>query len=773
MELILSIVIPISSTIFLYPLICHNKYLRQKSWLIKICLTFAFSLSLLIILLSLISIILPRGFSLLSKVIFTLTLILTVYSLIKIFSEYKLGKLIKFFQNKSLNLLSALITVYFIVYLFIFFLRPVTGADVIDNYLPLARTMIQEDRAPIRNFYDNSPFIIPPIGGPALFAYYYAISGNLQSEVFKFMNIPLFIGIVIISYLIYIEHLPKKYSLLAILIFMSIPLVEDLVFTAGLYPDIAFNFLILCCLWMITNFLKNSQQQNITILFIICGLSLAATMLLKYQAVFFWVIGAFLLGMIYLSQRWKYIALLILYLPFFLSFLIGDENIYNSNPYIMTTAIILVGIIGIFFIRNYTQSIKVSFSWHTLVMVILTLLGLSFIVRTYLIFGGLIDTEQHHLWISKIHRQISSMVKYNQDNYFKISTIFFDPSLSIFYLLAKITGLWKVLYKKSYLPVFLILTIYYLWWVVLLGGESIRWFFPIVPYLVIIIILGLMTLVPDFHKMKKIVFWGSFFNLFSSKFIFWNLAVMLFGSQTLRSSTDFVKTTGINNLLPKITTLNHFSIPNIFINKLYKLLFILSSRTSLEFSDVTQIMIYGIIIFLFSLMMVKWLKKAKKELLILIFILLSYGLTFMTVSRGNILNFPENEKKYLFDYWGQDISLIPYLKNHADKDDIVIAFSDPSGLSYYTNLRVYSIEYGFGLSLFYPIFYEDNLDKIRQYYLQHRIRYIAIRNYGTSPEKYKNLKKLSRIFDIIDYSYYSKAILIPDEQSYWYLYEII
>ena len=140
---------------------------------------------------------------------------------------------------------------------------------------------------------------------------------------------------------------------------------------------------------------------------------------------------------------------------------------------------------------------------------------------------------------------------------------------------------------------------------------------------------------------------------------------------------------------------------------------------------------------------------------------------------GNILAFGQHEKDKVFNYWGQNTKIVPYLVNNSKPGDKVIAVSEPSGLAYYTNLRVFNLEHGGGLSLFQPIFGETDNEKIYMFYKTNNIKFVAVRNFGKSSEKFSNLKKETRIFDLLDDIQYAKLVIIPDNSVHWFLYEIL
>ena len=153
--------------------------------------------------------------------------------------------------------------------------------------------------------------------------------------------------------------------------------------------------------------------------------------------------------------------------------------------------------------------------------------------------------------------------------------------------------------------------------------------------------------------------------------------------------------------------------------------------------------------------------------------LISYIFVFYLVSDGNILNFSRNEKNLIFDYWGQSDLIEPYLIENTDINDRIVAFSQPTGLSYYTLRRVYYLEKGGGLKFFHDISEENEKDEIHKFFLENNIKFFLIAQKNGSNQRYEEFKGISNIFDIIGDEKYTREVITPSEDVFWQVYEII
>jgi dolichyl-phosphate-mannose--protein O-mannosyl transferase len=121
------------------------------------------------------------------------------------------------------------------------------------------------------------------------FAYFYSVAGDIYSEVFRFINVPFFLGTLILSYKIFRQYFSNKSSLLGVIIFVSFPLIEDLVFQVGLYPDFIFLFLTSLVFYLLEKLYRDSSER-ITLNYLILGGALALSLLFKYQAILLYAI---------------------------------------------------------------------------------------------------------------------------------------------------------------------------------------------------------------------------------------------------------------------------------------------------------------------------------------------------------------------------------------------------------------------------------------------------------------------------------------------------
>lgn len=150
-----------------------------------------------------------------------------------------------------------------------------------------------------------------------------------------------------------------------------------------------------------------------------------------------------------------------------------------------------------------------------------------------------------------------------------------------------------------------------------------------------------------------------------------------------------------------------------------------------------------------------------------------YLLVFCVISEGDIRRFGEQEMRKVYSYWGQSTTTVPYLLQHADPQSVVLFCGVPTGLSYYTGLRVLNLQYGYDLAELEPVFEETDVDAIYQYFLAQGIDYVIVDTGGTSARYCQALRTVTDIFDLLDDSRYFSLKLEPTEESVWALYEIV
>lgn len=783
MDFSLSLAVPVILVLSFYPLVNKISYFRKLSLPLRLCLSFAAGISFLLISLSLWGIIFPHGFKVLAKIIFISGLAGSLWSVIEIIGSNRNAINHKTLKSAISGLLhdplKIFLALYISIFLAIFILRPVVDADITDSYLPLARSIIIHDNIPSHNYYDNRPFIIPPVGGPVLFAFYYALAGNIKTEAFKFINIPSFLGFLIMTFYLLKKYLPDRMSLIGVFMVSTIPLLEDLIFSAGLYPDFIFSFTTALVFWLLTSVLSQNSHKQKTVELIIIGFVLTGSLLLKYQAVFLYMIVFFILLSAVSDYIVRFVTLPLIFTPLLISHFTGGNAFVRVQDFTYLAGFIILLCICILYhgwsdIRNDIPKKDL------LISLLISLVGFSFLIHTSFSLGGVTEKNISRSWA--ISQEETIGVKPEGGNALIAWFILLSPALAIFWFIPKIIGLYEIISNRNtVLPVF-ILIVWYIYWVIVLGGADPKWLLPISPYLALLIILGLKKLYPNHQWREKIIYAGIIFTLVSSKFIFWNLGALSLGSSKLRQVANNVSAGKESNTLSLAPIQSIIRSQLLFPVRLlidrietfiFKAIYLLTSRDSIHNQDILLLILFAVLSLAFMSLISRIFNKYVLSITIILMVVISYGLIFYKVSGGNVFAFSPNEQKLLFNYWGQNSVIIPYLKSNAKSEDVILTFSIPTGLSYYTGLHVYNLQYGGGLSMFYSVFNENNSDRIYEFYKKNHIRFVIIQVSAESQERFELLKKTSRIFDVLDNGRYSALRISPTDNISWEVYEIL
>lgn len=762
MELILTLLIPAATSLYTLPFLEKSKWVRKLPGVLRLCLSIGVGVSAIIVVLSLWGMLMPYGFSILAKSLFGISLFssgLLLFSKPNIFKNI-VSKATKLARFATTDICFVIIALFIFFYIFLFAFRPVVDSDVIDSYLPLARSILIEDKIPTHNHFDERPFIIPPVGGPTLFAYYYTIAGNLKSEPFRFINLPFFIGFLIISYFILKEYESSKLSRIGLTLLLISPIMEDLVFTAGLYPDFIGSFLTVLIFWLTTRILQAKVASQPKIAFIFIGLFLACSLLIKYQAFFIYLLVILLFIPSMFSTSAKFALLPVVYIPLFIGFVYGKTPFQIPSAPNSLVFLLLASFITFKFINQY--SLKKIKARYFVLMVFIALLGSIFLLRNYMVFGGIEEKAPNRNWAMSTEYELG--VAKEGGDILEAWSFFLAPYLLLSLLIPRVIGLWVVLRTNRFLLPTSILLIFYSYWVLFLGAADYKWLLPILPYVILITLQGLKKLFSN--NIISVAVASLPFFLLSSKFIFWNLGVLTIGAPNLLIPD---KAKAILEIVPSAVAL----IPKESIEVMTNLTYLLTSRIPLRVQDLPLLLAFSILSFIGLKTMVRLNSKLHLSKLLPILLVSIYVYTIWTVSGGRLSQFERREQDYLFSYWGQNTHVTPYLSANALPQDVILQFSVPTGLSYYTFLKVYNLEYGGGLAIIRPIFDEEDLERVYLFLKNRNVSFILIRDYGESKDNFARLKKLTSIFDMLENTKYTREILHPSGSNYWYFYKLL
>jgi glutaredoxin-related protein len=582
------------------------------------------------------------------------------------------------------------------------------------------------------------------------------------TEAFKLINLPFFLGFVYLSYKLFRRHFNYKISLLGAVILLTMPIIEDTVFTASLYPDLIFAFLALYSFEILfENIDIVSKKRNLY--FVFFGLLNITMMYLKYQALFIWLLNFIYILKARLNKQW--IVTGVIFIPFLLRFVLDKKsdllNIYNIFLFIITFCLT-------FFIQKNTNKKFYITKINILVILFLLIIGMFPIIRNYYLYGGFEDYTKHYNWINEI--QIKSIIKLKTEStiFNHLFDIFINPKISLVYVIPMILGLITSFLDKKKHAITYIFLIYYFWWLIFLKGETIRWLLPIIPIITFYILVGLKYIFKQYKSIEKYILCSTIFLLLSSKMIIWTLASDYIGTQNIRK----YYLGDMDSFSNIINPLNKSSFSNYIFNETVNFIYALSSRTEITKYQFKYLFLYIIFTFLFSTILIQK-KYIRNKLLYIIPVVSVYCLFFIKIFHYNYVNSSDFIADKLFNYWGQSQFIVPYIRDNSTNNDVTLLFSDPTGMAYFTNSKVLNMYYGYGIGFFKGIFYQRNIQEIYEFYKKNNIKFVAILNYGVNTEKFKNLKKNTEIFDIIENNKYFKIVKFPDNDNYWYLYEII
>ncbi len=728
---------------------------------------------------------LPASFRFFSKLIYLLNLFGLILMFLfrkKTILNYFRTLLIEFNKLFSGNLpdllFISLIAVFIAKILLFLLLKPIVDADVINYYLPFARTFFIENKIPMFNFKGSTPVFFPPIGISALFAYAYSVAGSIFSEAFRLMPLPFILGTVGMVYLLAREFFSRREAQLTTVIFLFLPFWDEWGMAGIFYPDIIFLFLAAVIFYLFL--IIFAKGRGSWFLGAMAGMAIGSAMLFKFQAMFFYYF-LFILGLSSLPFWRKKINIILVLLavtPFF----IDKSKIgvgYLRQPSFLAAFVLLVFLFLTIFIFLRREQVKGWRNLKLVVFIFLTSLPLTSIwfIRNYFVFGhpfSLITPERIFTW--KILDQIIPRV-INQPLLTEW-TIFLIPSLGSFWLIPKLFFFIKAGREKKWILPLTWIVGWYSIWFFYLDSANIRHLVPIFPLIPLMIFGGVSWFGrrifgrtrADYFALIAVTL-GSLFSLLQSLFLWWNWGVIIYGSESLHRVVG--KETLRFNSNPAFSFL---------ISLGHQLLTLLNSQGEIFLAAIPAVAILGIILSaLILLIATKAAKSArapeklKKAITVTVCLILflPYVLTFYVISDGNLSQFGRKEQEKVYNYWGLTTQVIPYLKKHVLPEESVVYLGVPEvGLAYFTNLQVYSfLREDLGAFL-RPVFYEEDLRKIYLFFREKRIRYFVVGKNRQSQLALDELRKLTKIVEVLEKKEYFEEKIFPDNSHQWAVYEI-
>ncbi|MBI3379833.1 glycosyltransferase family 39 protein [Candidatus Gottesmanbacteria bacterium] len=782
MDLLFTFLIPAVYTFGYYFIIAKLNFFRNLSSVERLVISPLIGLIFIILLPTIWGLIMPSGLKFLQQFIFVIGLFGLSMNILFIKQKEIIGKIpsiiknIKFWHlkknfNKNLYFSATLLLLIILLFRLVLlnFLRPISDPDVLESYLPFARTIYFNDHIPLYNFYNNSPMTIPPIGGPIFFGFFYGVTNSITSEAFKFAMLPYFLASIVIFFLLFKKLLDRNIALFACLIFVSLPLVEDFFFEAALYPDFIFLYLFAISTYFTIKIISDKQKKLSLDNLCIFGFSLSLLFLIKYQGIFLWIVLLPIVFLKFFPQKFKVLAGLPIIVPFFISKIFPFQS---QQPYIMYSAIFIILLHWILIHKqNQIASQSERFSIFSFLLLLLILsAGFIFVLRNYLIFGGLNDTRLEIESMRVLTRSLGIIPNTRSMHISYLFTIFLAQDLGVYYLLFKIIGFIEAVKKRLWIFIYII-DVYFIYWFIFLGAEASRWLLPVLPFLSLFIVIGAQKIINK--RLLIYTLWGSLiFTIFSSRFFFWTLAILIYGMNKVRSFS----TGGLNNLsitTEKLAYINLLNYVNQIFREVNKLLFVITSRSEVYNENIITLLFYGIGGSLLLIMIGRFLRTRYLLPILSVSLIVPYLFIFFAIGKGNPLSFATYERQDIFNYWGLTTFVVPLMSKKNYSQGKILVFGLAPGLSYYTNRQVYNLNYGYGLDLFSPIFNETDISKIYNFFQQNNFDYfILLENTDTSGQ-FTKLKIKTHIFDILDNPIYFRLILDTDkENNLWKVYQL-
>ncbi len=816
--------LPILLSFLAAPILIKSKTFIKLEPLEKFIFSLALSSVIIILFLTFYAIFIPVGFRAISQVLFILAVLIifwTGFSYRRNITPYlRLGllEIKKAISNPIRLLFLVVFFTYLIKALLFLFYKPIIDPDVVDSYLPFARSLFLAGNLPLKDFFSNRPIMIPPVGGFILYAWNYALTGSILSEAFRLIPLPFLLGDIFLVYLIGKKTFGKKIGLLSSIVFAFLPFQDESLFLTVYYPDCIFLFFCLFILYLLIEvFGKAEKKLSNNIYLYLIGLSIAIAFLLKLQVIFLYLffILIFIKELENLIVPLKRIIGTLFIVGFFIApFFSPWLRVYGKPPF--WWSIFLIGTIILFYLwyleRKGASNKKftgITFKSFIGVLLISSIGGIWFL-RNLIIFHhptADFSTETSRTLVRIFYNisqsvdklsgvvSLTKTITWSKD---PLLSIFYWPILGTFWIVPKFWGLFSVLKRrKGFILLFWGLG-WFCYWQIYLGGlGGNRYLLPLIPVLTWAIAVGVEELSRRFKaaflKKKKVavdviivlmVVFGLLFSLIQSSFLWWNAGIIYYGQTELRNQALEVvspQTVEKLNVFDESLKLPPTSYKENLVILAKKLVVAFSASSDLARGYTKELVLAGIlgslVVFLFLLALPKVrlaARKLSKAILILgVVLILPYLLVFMLISEGNLNQFAKFEREKVYSSWGQAKFIEPFLIENAQKNDKVLFYGMQTGLSYYTGLKVYNLEYDIAwVGLIQAIIYETNKEKVISFLKGKDIRYIVVDTHGKSAKRFAQFKDSIGFLSILDDSQYVEQMVFPTKENAWTLYEI-
>jgi len=794
----MTILFPLVLSLSAYYVLNKTKVFSGLNVLEKLVLVLASSVSTINILLVYLGQISPIGLKPFAISIFLICLFFILLSF-KFIANDVLSIFKSIYKNKTYKLLFILLLVLVTKVTLFYILRPIVDPDIVSQYLTYARSIAISNRIPSLDMFTLNPVTTPPIGGPMLFGFYYLVTGNLQSEGFRLLTYPFFLGLLALTYLISKKLFGSTwFALLSSVVFLSFPLIDSLLLEWALYPDIITTFLEMVIIYFL--FFKNSSSDSrgSFVLDVVLGLSAAEMLLLKSQSILLFVVLAILI--LLRAKILKYntyllgciLAIAVLFFPLFNLF---GLHLFRLGKIEMVSYLLLtipVMIILFFGFKDKEPVKKIRFA-STMIIGAIATTGVFWLVRNYFLFKNFLSAYnvgiykgmslQYQIFIEGVGSGVTT------DNLQSFNTIALValPVFGSFFFIPKIVGIITSLFNRHWNMVVFFIMFWYALVVIYSGYPNERYLLGIFPFLSALVVQGIRYVInkvfPNTFETRKNLFnlvavvLFALFSLLQSIILSWGFGSSFFSPSELRKIAF-----SSNQEAPKFIELsiNNNGFKAILVDKLISVAELLNIRLgTFSNADIAPSIMSSVSISLivlvcaFILIKLTSLNKLKKYLILAIILIITpYLILILQISGGNVNSFSKGVEHKLYNYWGEANTIVPYFKNHHDESSIILVVGPQTGLSYKIFMKAYNIEYGYGFIEILPVAKEENELSIYKYFKDRNIQYVLVYEGKDNGNYLKNFESNSTIYNFIKNPDFFTVEIFPDGDNLWRLYKL-
>lgn len=776
--------------------------------------------SITVILLSVWALFVPFGFKEISWLIF----LIGIYGFFANFSLFKKNilKLIKSLSIKTsrdswIVTVSKGLVIAFIIKLALFiFLRPTIDPDVVQYYLPFARSLIKYGHVPSFDFYTGLPLNNVSIGSLVLYGYSLAIGTIKNITPFKLIPFTVIIGIGA-YWFNFIKDLTRseKLAWLTLASLVSLPFADSALFETLFYPDYLF---VLLFLFFINFILKlNKDHPRSPRFFITASIVISSMLLVKLQAILVILLLAGLLVSTFLAGNARKI-LIVLFAFSVVGFRLFNYHFFtipNFLDFIVSPVIIIYLLLKVpqLSVKPIkTPQLSVELGKKHLVRASVWIFTIFFIggvwwwrnlILSNNFFG---DIGEGNYWASSVVSKVTSEVPYYQaDSFFqkmmhKLNfskvphytqpkftslAVLFWSVMGSFWIIPKITALFTKKNSSDFSLAYWFVG-WYLIWIFYLGGVSDRHLLHVFPLFAYFISKGLIWLSDKLFKTsitrdKFIVVYLlllSFVSLAQSRFLSWNLGTIFYGQETLHQvARETIGSDSLNQV--KNLTTTPLGLSHKF-RELITAINLSGYPTSQYFMLIIGVsVVVSSLLLIISYLIIKKKKldftkknKVKMGTMIALVFSLPYLIVMLVLTKGKLFNFAQVETQKVYTYGGQFNELIPYLKEHLKSSDKIILLAPSTGLPYYLNHPVVDILNTYEIKQLRPILESNDLDEIESFVKDNNFKYLVIREDKGILSEVEALQERFIFFEKVTQLDTAEKIIKPNLVSTWSLYRL-